>query len=174
MSEATTCTLSFPGSMVRRGFWLYVWRVVTPGGTEKLYVGRTGDNSTPNSTAPYTRMGQHLGFTKNSNALRRYLEEQNSIITEDCQRFDLISYGPIFPEVEGRGDLPDAARMEEHKKRRDVVGALEKKLADALRDSGHDVMNEISCKWPLDPHKWAQVKDAFGVHFPALKGVPDA
>ena len=66
--------LTLPGPMLQRGFWLYVWRVQTPMG-ERLYVGRTGDSSSPHATAPYTRMGQHLGFSKAQNSLRRLLSE---------------------------------------------------------------------------------------------------
>ena len=76
-NAATTASLhrlTLPGPMLQRGFWLYVWRVETPKG-ERLYVGRTGDSSSPHATAPYTRMGQHLGFSKAQNSLRRLLSE---------------------------------------------------------------------------------------------------
>ena len=61
----TTHCLTLPGPMLRRGFWLYVWQVEDSEGGEWLYVGRTGDNSSPHASAPYTRMGQHLGKIKN-------------------------------------------------------------------------------------------------------------
>ncbi len=64
---------TLPAAMLERGFWLYVWRVRVDQ-KQLLYVGRTGDNSSPFATAPYTRMGQHLGKQKNQNALRRHLE----------------------------------------------------------------------------------------------------
>ena len=95
---AATYALTLPGSMLQRGFWLYVWRVETPKG-EMLYVGRTGDNSSPFATAPYQRMGQHLGHVKTQNALRRHLAK-NDIEPEDCTSFHLITHGPLYPEVE--------------------------------------------------------------------------
>ena len=54
-SLASLHRLTLPGPMLQRGFWLYVWRVQTPKG-ERLYVGRTGDSSSPHATAPYTRV----------------------------------------------------------------------------------------------------------------------
>ena len=96
-ATASLHRLTLPGPMLQRGFWLYVWRVLTPKG-ERLYVGRTGDSSSPHATAPYTRMGQHLGFSKAQNSLRRLLTEAG-VEPESCKQFELISYGPIFPEI---------------------------------------------------------------------------
>ena len=90
--------LSLPGPMLQRGFWLYVWRVETPQ-RETLYVSRTGDNSSPSATMPYMRIGQHLGKSKSQNALRGHLEKRD-IDPQNCSNFRLVSYGPIFPEVE--------------------------------------------------------------------------
>jgi hypothetical protein len=64
--------MTLPGPMLQRGFWLDVWQVETPEG-EMLDVGRTGDDSSPHATAPHTRIGQHLGFAKTQNTLRRQL-----------------------------------------------------------------------------------------------------
>lgn len=63
--SATTQVVEFDGAFLQRGFWLYVWRVIAPNSTEVLYVGRTGDSSSPNAQSPFNRMGQHLGFQKN-------------------------------------------------------------------------------------------------------------
>ena len=35
--------LSVPPSILRRGFWLYVWRIGLPSGGDVHYVGMTGD-----------------------------------------------------------------------------------------------------------------------------------
>jgi len=93
-----TFKLKLPGQMLHRGFWLYVWRVVAPDERELLYVGRTGDNSSPNASPAYIRMGQHLGSVKTQNALRRHLTKRG-ISPEECAEFDLVAHGPIFPEV---------------------------------------------------------------------------
>lgn len=65
--------LDLPGGMTERGFWLYVWEVKVEA-DEVLYVGRTGDNSSPYASSVYRRMGQHLGDADNTNALLRHLK----------------------------------------------------------------------------------------------------
>lgn len=143
--------------MLERGFWLYVWRVETPEG-EYLYVGRTGDASSPHASAPYRRLGQHLSHRREQNALRRNLELLG-IVPEQCDAFHLVAHGPLFPEV---GD------MEAHRGPRDIVAALEKALADALRGAGYRVLNTVACRKPLDEVLFASVRTAFAADFPAL------
>lgn len=169
-SNATTTAslhrLTLPGPMLQRGFWLYVWRVQTLVG-ERLYVGRTGDSSSPHATAPYTRMGQHLGFSKAQNSLRRLLTEAG-VEPESCGQFDLISYGPIFPEI---GMTKEQLRHEQmllHTPVRDQMAGLEKKLRDALVAAGHDVLNVVHSKKPYDAAQWDAVRTAFAAHFPGL------
>jgi hypothetical protein len=155
---ANTHKLTIPAAMLARGFWLYVWRAETPKG-EYLYVGRTGDNSSPYATPPYQRMGQHLGHQKTQNALRKHLEERG-IAPERCLVFHLTAHGPLFPQ---------AKDMEAHKKPRDIVAALEKALAYALREAGYEVMNTVHCRKPLNPDVFANVRAAFSAHFPKLR-----
>lgn len=159
-------TLTLPGPMLQRGFWLYVWRIDTPKG-ERLYVGRTGDNSSPYATAPYTRMGQHLGFQKASNSLRRLLTEQG-IKPEQCAQYDLVSYGPIFPEIGKTAEQDHGEQMELHKPVRDRMAALERDLRDALADAGYSVLNVVRSKAQSDPVKWRDVLAAFSANFPKL------
>lgn len=85
--------MRFSGGLLKRGFWLYVWEVVPTNGTPVFYVGRTGDLSSINAQSPFNRMGQHLGFAKNSNMLRKYLGK-NQISPEECE-FRLVALGPI-------------------------------------------------------------------------------
>jgi hypothetical protein len=66
----------FAGGILQRGFWLYVWEVMTQEGKALYYVGRTGDSSSTNAQSPFNRMSQHLGFAKNSSMLRRHLRTQ--------------------------------------------------------------------------------------------------
>ena len=150
-------TLTLPGPMLERGFWLYVWHVETPK-SEFLYVGRTGDSSSPHATPPYQRMGQHLGHQKAQNMLRQNLEKKG-IEPELCTSFELIAYGPMFPEAK---DMPA------HRIPRDIMAALEKKLADALIESGYNVLNTMNCRKTLDKKLWNEVLDAFAEHFPKL------
>lgn len=169
-SNATTTAslhrVTLPGPMLQRGFWLYVWRVQTPVG-ERLYVGRTGDSSSPHATAPYTRMGQHLGFSKAQNSLRRLLTEAG-VEPENCGQFDLISYGPIFPEI---GMTKEQLRHEQmllHTPVRDQMAGLEKKLRDALVAAGYKVLNVVHSKKQYDTAHWNAVQKAFAKHFPEL------
>ncbi len=163
-----THSLTVPGAMLRRGFWLYVWRVETPGGKEWLYVGRTGDNSSPHATAPYQRMGQHLGSVKTQNALRRHLEKR-AVDPAACVAFHLISHGPLYDEVAKADGATRAALMAAHTPLRDIVGAMEKALADELAAAGYAVLNTVNCKWPVDAALWLPVRAAFAVHFPRLE-----
>lgn len=164
--EPATHTLTLPGAMLRRGFWLYVWRVVTRSGQELLYVGRTGDNSSPHATAPYIRMGQHLGYSDVQNALRKHLRRRE-LEPEDCASFEFIAHGPIHPEIDRRtGERADW--MATHMPIRDQVGAMEKALAEELSAAGYDVLNTVKWKPPLDPEAWAPVRAAFTEHFSRL------
>lgn len=155
---AKTHTLTLPAAMLERGFWLYVWRVEAPKG-EFLYVGRTGDSSSPRAKPPYQRMGQHLGHLKNQNALRKYLE-RNGIEPERCRAFHLVTHGPLFPQAED---------MQAHLAPRDIVAALEKALADTLSEAGYRVMNKVNCNKPLDKRRFARVRKAFAAAFPELR-----
>lgn len=160
---------SLPGPMLQRGFWLYVWRIETPIG-QLLYVGRTGDNSSPHATAPYTRMGQHLGFQKTQNALRKHLTHCG-ILPEECVTFDLIAHGPIYAQVDHDGSDRDTL-MERHKPLRDQVGTLEKLLCDGRKAGRYTVMNTVNCKWVLTEdgaRKWQEAKEAFRQDFPELR-----
>jgi len=154
----STHTLTLPAAMLKRGFWLYVWRVEGPEGIY-LYVGRTGDSSSPNAKPPYQRMGQHLGHQKNQNALRKYLERRG-IKPERCHTFHLVAHGPLFPQ---------AVDMNSHKRPRNIVAALEKALAVALIEAGYEVMNKVNSRMPLDRKRFAQARRAFAAAFPKLR-----
>ncbi len=58
MLSATLHRIALTGDVLRRGFWLYVWEVVPKDGAAVLYVGMTGDSSSPNAQSPFTRLGQ--------------------------------------------------------------------------------------------------------------------
>lgn len=167
MTAPATHCLTLPGPMLRRGFWLYVWQVEDAEGGEWLYVGRTGDNSSPHASAPYTRMGQHLGTMKNQNALRARLRDKG-IEAESCRAFHLVSHGPLHPEVEKDG-VPDRdALMALHRPMRDEIGAYERDLALALGEAGYRVLNTVNFKWQGDPARWQDIRRAFAEHFPKL------
>jgi hypothetical protein len=123
-----------------------------------LYVGRTGDNSSPFASPPYQRVGQHLGSHKTQNQLRKHLAKQG-FLPEDCSRFKFIAHGPLFEQQ---------TDMEKHRGPRDKVAALEKKLAETLVGVGYKVLNSVKCKAPLDNKMWGRVRAAFAIHFRKL------
>lgn len=171
-----TYRLTLPGPMLHRGFWLYVWRVVRPGESDLLYVGRTGDNSSPNASPPYSRMGQHLGSIKNQNALRAHLKRRE-VSPEECQRFDLVAHGPLHPEVtkppgfRRLDKMVVATLMAEHRPIRDIVGAMEKRLSVELRAARYDVMNVVSSRCEVPDEDWRPIREAFAVDFAKLKAI---
>ncbi len=147
-----------PGVILKSGFWLYVWIVRTPSGRKVLYVGRTGDSSSSNAAPPYRRLGQHLGMVKASNALRTHISNR-MIAPESCKDFQFTAYGPLFKKQ---------MNMKAHMPVRDKVAALEKALADSLRESGYDVLNHVNCRKKLDLRLWGTVRRVFARHFPKL------
>ena len=155
--KAATHILSFDGGFLQRGFWLYVWEVTTGAGDKYYYVGRTGDNSSANAQSPFNRMGQHLSYNPLQNMLRRHLENRD-IATEKCN-FRLIAYGPIVEE---------AGTKVEHRKRRDIIAAMEKALADIMNDAGYNVLNTVNSKKKPDTQLWEEIRRAFAIHFPDL------
>jgi hypothetical protein len=152
-----THAFAFSGQLLQRGFWLYVWAIEPRDGATIYYVGRTGDSSSPNAQSPFNRMGQHLGFNDKSNVLRRRLEQSG--IAPEAMRV------PSHRTWPGPGE---ADSDEEHRQRRDVVAALEKALAGAMRSAGYQVINEVPCHMTLDDGLFATVRAAFSQHFPRL------
>lgn len=150
--------LSLPGGMLARGFWLYVWKVTDHSGKQWLYVGRTGDSSSPNAQSPFSRLSQHLGGNRRGNALRRNLAREG-VDADRCRSFELTCYGPI---------LPECASMDEHGPSRDIMAGLEKGLRDALHTAGYRLLNEVKSRHPADEMKMAKVLGAFASRFSKL------
>jgi hypothetical protein len=175
VTEIGTFRLTFPGPMLRRGFWLYVWCVTAADNKKLLYVGRTGDNSSPNASPPYIRMGQHLSSIKNQNALRSHLLKRG-FKPEECQAFDLVAHGPIYEEIAKPEDFDHADKagrltlMKLHTPLRNIVGAMEKRLATELSAAGYAVMNTVKWKHVSDAD-WLPIRRAFAEDFPKLKAI---
>jgi hypothetical protein len=141
-----------------------VWDVTAADGRTVLYVGRTGDSSSPNAQSPFNRLSQHLGKNKHANALRRQLLNVG-IEPNDCLNFEMAAYGPIHPE---------GASMADHTPLRNIVAAMEKALCDALLAAGYTVLNSVNCRQKLDDESWRRVLTAFTERFPKLKRAPEA
>ena|ERR1035437_486461 len=104
-------------------------------------------------------MGQHLGFNANSNVLRKHLTDAiHNLDLERCS-FKLVAHGPLFAEETSDGS---------HRKSRDIVAALEKALADAMKSAGYQVINSVNCLKPLDETLFRNVRTQFSKHFGSL------
>lgn len=139
--------LSFGGAVLERGFWLYVWRVMCR--TDQfLYVGRTGDSSSPYAASPFSRIGQHLDLRPkaSANMLLRHIRKRG-LDPEQCN-FKLIAIGPVFPEQ---------STLEAHRQYRDMIAPIEAALADYLRAKGHDVCGSHFSKHQLDTRLFGQI-----------------
>jgi hypothetical protein len=152
--------VTFGGGLLARGFWLYGWEITKPSGAKLYYIGRTGDSSSINAQSPFSRMGQHLGFNKRANALRRLLIGHGVDANVEACSFRLVAYGPILEEAH------DASH---HSSRRDTVASLEKALADAMYESGYEIINTVHCKKLLDASLFADVRAALAASFPKLQ-----
>lgn len=144
---------------MRRGFWLYVWEITTPTRERVLYVGRTGDSSSPNAQSLFNRMGQNLGTLATSSMVRNNLDKRG-VDPVECE-FRMVGHGPIFEE-------PASKTMEAHKPVRDQVAAMEKRLAQDLLAAGYDVMNTVRSRAALDDAAYADVRAAFAAEFGGL------
>ncbi len=124
--------MSFDGKVLQRGFWLYVWEIVYRKNTY-LYIGRTGDSSSPNASSPFNRIGQHLDFRDNArgNALARHLKEKG--VDPKMSEFRMLAIGPLFREQKS---------FEAHKPYRDRMATLEYKTAAYLRDRQFTVLGK--------------------------------
>jgi hypothetical protein len=152
-------SMSFDGNVLARGFWLYVWDIRGPS-FRRLYVGRTGDSSSPNAQSPFKRIGQHLDPSPNAkgNALGKQLSRAG-IDPLEC-KFEMLAIGPIFPEQD---------TMDQHKPIRDQVAVLERALADFLRQQGYDVPGSHPRPVAPDGQLFTQVRTIVESTFPPVE-----
>jgi hypothetical protein len=166
--------LTFDGKWLERGFWLYVWEVKVPRHKAPLlYVGRTGDSSSLNAASPFNRMGQHLDLRPSAQAamLTKNLMARG-IGPEQLPkcRFRLVAVGPILEERRAIDTkAPSEAERDEHHRRRDLIAALERDLAEALKTAGYEVINEIRSRKVAEPRMWRSVRKEFAAHFPKMR-----
>ena len=151
--------MSFDGALLARGFWLYVWRIVAPAETV-LYVGRTGDSSSPHASSPFRRIGQHLDVRANAkgNALGRQLARAG--LDPTCCTFDMVGIGPVFAEQIG---------MPAHVVFRDRAAVLEGALAVHLSGRGYTVLGEHPTRsLDSEPELFEEIRGIVDAQFPAV------
>jgi hypothetical protein len=130
----------FDGGSLKRGFWIYIFEAKL-GKKRYFYVGRTGDNSTPNAASPFTRVSRHLDSSPNAQANSFYKRlREIKVAPEDCT-YRFVSFGPIFPEQSGD--------FGEHVPYRDRTARLERALADWVKEREYDVLGRHPKKGAL-------------------------
>lgn len=119
-----TYNMEFNGQVLERGFWLYIWEIIE-GENMHIYVGRTGDSSSPHASSPFNCIGQHLDFrdTAKGNSLAKRLKEAN--VNPKKSTFKMLALGPLFLEQK---------TFELHVPFRDQMATFEYELANYLRD----------------------------------------
>jgi hypothetical protein len=149
--------MQFNGKLLQRGFWLYVWDI--KGADRNLYVGRTGDSSSPHASSPFRRIGQHLDTSLNAkgNALGKQLKK-SGIDPHHCT-FEMVAFGPLFPEQ---------ISFEAHRPVRNKVAALEGTLARELRKRGYSVLGTHPPESSYDPRMWSEISENLETYFPRL------
>ena len=176
-TQPKLCTLEIDGDLTQRGFWLYVWTGYKDGRAYH-YVGRTGDNSYPTALSPIQRFARHMTEAGDKGVFSKRRKMRNretfNLKRKDFERFELKSFGPIFPEAGGEGRGQERVAL--HRKRRDKAAALEKRLCDALHalcENGEFetgvVINPVNSNIKVDKQLWRDVHQAFKEHF---KGLP--
>lgn len=152
--------MSLPAPILKRGFWLYVWKVELPLGGLVHYVGMTGDISGVAQSAA-NRVSAHIGSNNHNNALRRNLCNRRGAILEECQSFDFYAFGPVYPY---QAESPDYLAQ------RTKVANLEKRLWRGLAAAQYTMLNKMpSGDNSFDMGRWTDVVSAFQVPFPDLE-----
>lgn len=153
--------MRFDGALLQRGFWLYVWQICEAN-RKYLYVGRTGDSSSPHASSPFNRIGQHLDSRPNAkgNSLSKRLSEAG--VSATACTFEMVAIGPLFPEADS---------MENHRPVRDQVGAVENALAKLLRVRGYTVLGKQGSTATVDEVMLQQVRDIVDREFPEVENL---
>jgi hypothetical protein len=150
--------MKFDGHLLERGFWLYVWEIRGPD-SYHVYVGRTGDSSSPHAASPFKRIGQHLdpGPNAKGNALGKQLRKAG-VKYEECT-FEMVAIGPLFPEQPS---------FQDHVPLRDQTAALERSIADELCQRGYAVLGTHPRKGDPDATLLREIRNILDPRFPGL------
>jgi len=124
--------MGFDGEVLQRGFWLYIWKIVYEQKTY-IYIGRTGDSSSPNASSPFNRIGQHLDFRNNAkgNSLAKNLIKAG--VDPKQSKFSMLALGPLFEEQKS---------FDTHKPFRDQMATLEYETAEYLKKNNFTVLGK--------------------------------
>lgn len=142
-------SIKIPGSLIERGFWLYVWKIVRKGESTLWYVGRTGDSSSGKAQSPLNRVGQHLNQSEGSrsNALTKQLSKEG-ISAKECD-FEYHAIGPIYANTDDQ---------DEFRVRRDKIATLERWTADWFLARGFRVLGTHPRPRHENVAEWSEVE----------------
>jgi len=148
----------FDGQILARGFWLYVWKIVSPNRV-LLYVGRTGDSSSPNAASPFSRLSAHLQSkeTAKGNSMHRRLLAEG--VDPTTATFQMAAAGPL---------LPEQSSFVAHCPYRDRMAAMECELANRLGRTGWDVVGTHGTVHRLEPRDMSAFSKVYAMILEAL------
>ncbi len=152
--------LAFDGAILARGFWIYVWKIQRSSDLA-VYVGRTGDSSSPNASSPFRRAGQHLDLKADAkgNSLKRAIDRLGWKAAS-C-RFEQIALGPFFAEQND---------MEAHVPYRDRIAALEYEVSKAVTDKGFCLIGTHGSSHPVNQEDKEKLKSTINQVLHFLRG----
>lgn len=131
-------SLTFDGKLLDRGFWIYVWEI-SHLGKKCLYIGRTGDSSSPNAASPFSRISGHLNKSDNAKGNSLYKALTKERLDPSKCKYHFAAFGPIYGE-------PHEKNMEKHKPFRDRMAAFEFALYQAFKDKNITVLGKHGSK----------------------------
>jgi hypothetical protein len=162
MNSLTPSFAQFDGSLLRRGFWVYVVEINSTS-RKHYYVGRTGDTSSPFASSLFARLSAHLDqkLSAKGNSLSKRVREQKLDCSECSYR--VVGIGPLFEQQ---------LNMASHRPLRDQMAALESHLAELLRSRGYAVIGSHPLPKSVDAALLERVLPIVDEYFPdaALAG----
>ncbi len=154
MNTLTPSVAQFDGSLLRRGFWVYVVEIASMS-RKHYYVGRTGDTSSPFASSLFDRLSAHLNQKPSAKGNSLYKRFLTSLIAPNVYR--VICNGPQFEQQ---------VNMASHRPLRDQMAALESHVAELLRSRRYSVIGAHPRARPADAALLERVLPIIDKHFP--------
>lgn len=148
----------FDGGLLQRGYWVYMCRIVTANQLY-IYVGRTGDSSSPNAASPFSRIGRHLDARPNATSNAMWRQLMHTGVDPMACKFEMVALGPLFRERKS---------MTAHRPIRDKVAAIERATVSFLQGRGYSVLGTHGRATHPDSALFAQVRSLVAKEFPPL------
>ena len=143
--------MSFDGTLLGRGYWIYAIIIYYKSNEMYLYIGRTGDNSSANAGSPFQRVMDHFNLRQSvpMNTIKDLIKKNEHEFSNIY--FRLLAVGPLSPEQKD---------YESHKPIRNKMTALEKYVADYFVSKGYNVIGKHDDNEAKDQELNAKVIEA--------------